>query len=163
MVRPLAAFDREAISRILEECGFFTPAEIACALEQVDIFLHQPGQQDYHLVVVENGQGEVAGFISYGPTPLTEGTFDLYWVAVSPQEQRKGYGRLLMEWLENKVREQGGRLILIETSSQPKYQPTRDFYEKLGYREVARIADFYRPGDDRVTYAKLIKKEKEGK
>ncbi len=160
MVRPLRASDREEVKRILEAADLFTPPEIACALEQVDIFLHQPQQPDYRLMVVENGQGKIAGFMSYGPTPLTEGTYDLYWIVVSLSEQRKGYGQLLVKWLEEKVQEEKGRLILIETSSQPKYLGTRLFYEKMGYHEVARVRDFYRPGDDRVIYAKKLNKER---
>lgn len=161
MVRPLLSSDREVVKRILVEVGIFTPAEIACALEQVDIYLQQPNQQDYRLVVVENAKAEVAGFISYGPTPLTEGTYDLYWVAVAPRYQRKGYGKLLLQYLEKQVEKENGRMVLIETSSQPKYSGTREFYESLGYREVARIPDFYRPGDDRITYLKRLEEKKE--
>ncbi len=162
MVRPLRGDDREAVKKILEENDLFTPAEIACALEQVDIYINQPEQQDYRLMVVENEEGQVAGFISYGPTPLTEGTYDLYWIAVSPRDQRKGFGRTLIRWLEDKVRQAGGRIILIETSSQPKYEATRNFYKKMGYSEVARVVDFYRPGDDRLIYAKYFDREKKG-
>ncbi|MGQ9471734.1 MAG: GNAT family N-acetyltransferase [Candidatus Aminicenantales bacterium] len=161
MVRPLVSSDREAIERILVEVGIFTAAEIACALEQVDIYLQVPGQKDYRLVVIENSQAEVAGFISYGPTPLTEGTYDLYWVAVSPQNQRKGYGQILLQYLEKQVEKEKGRMVLIETSSQPKYSGTRSFYENLGYREIARVPDFYRPGDDRITYLKRFEEKKE--
>jgi ribosomal protein S18 acetylase RimI-like enzyme len=162
MVRPLRAEDRREVRRILEENDMFTPAEIDCALEQVDIFVNQPQQRDYCLMVIENEQGEVAGFISFGPTPLTEGTYDLYWIAVAPRDQGKGYGQILIRWFEDKVRKEGGRLILIETSSQPKYEATRNFYRKMGYKEVARIIDFYRPGDDRIIYAKYFDQEKKG-
>lgn len=162
MVRSLREDDREAVRKILEENEMFTQAEIACALEQVDIYINQPQQQDYRLMVVENEHGEVAGFISYGPTPLTEGTYDLYWIAVSPRDQRRGFGQILVRWLEDKVRAEGGRLILIETSSQPKYEATRNFYKKMGYGEVARVVDFYRPGDDRIIYAKYFDQEKKG-
>jgi ribosomal protein S18 acetylase RimI-like enzyme len=98
----------------------------------------------------------VAGYAAYGPTPLTQGTYDLYWIAVSPDRQGSGLGRHLMDWVESRLQESGGRLLLIETSSQTRYDPTRRFYLRLGYREAARIADFYRPGDDRVTYAKYL-------
>jgi len=149
--------DREAVLEIVQAAGTFTPAEILCAREQVDIFLGQPGQQDYFLVVVENAEGRVAGYMSYGRTPLTEGAYDIYWMAVEPGEQGRGYGRELVGWLEDRVREWGGRLILIETSSQPGYERTRRFYINLDYREVSRVPDFYKPGDDRITYAKYLR------
>jgi len=148
--------DRETVLEILRATDMFTPAELVCAEEQVEIYLNQPQQEDYSLVVVENEKGRVAGYMSFGPTPLTEGVYDLYWMAVSPQEQGRGYGKELVRWLEDKVRAEKGRMLLIETSSQPKYHPTCQFYLKMGYREISRISDFYKPGDDRITYAKYF-------
>jgi ribosomal protein S18 acetylase RimI-like enzyme len=46
--------------------------------------------------------------------------------------------------------------MVIETSSQPSYHPTRAFYRRRGYDEVARVKDFYSDGDDRVIFAKRI-------
>jgi len=141
---------------IIRATRFFVPDEIKVAEELIDIYLSQPDQQDYQIVVIEDQSGKVTGYMTYGPTPLTEGTWDLYWIAVSPEVQGQGYGQLLVRYLENEVKKKGGRLIMIETSSQPKYLPTRKFYEKLGYREMARIPDFYRPGDDRVIFGKYL-------
>lgn len=156
MVRPMKPEDREPVLDIVRATGIFTPVEMTCAQEQVDIFLSQPGQQDYVLVVAENDKGHVVGYMSYGPTPLAEGAYDIYWMAVAPGVQGRGYGRKLVRWLEDRAKDWGGRLILIETSSQPKYERTRQFYLSLNYREVARIPDFYEPGDDRITYAKYL-------
>jgi len=157
MLRPMAKDDRQPVLELIRATGFFNEAEIQVAAELIDIYVNNPDQRDYQIVVVEDERGKVAGYMTYGPTPLTEGTWDLYWIAVSPEAQGKGYGRQLVNWLEDRVRESGGRLILIETSSQPKYLPTRKFYEKLGYAEIARIPDFYRPGDDRVIFGKYFR------
>lgn len=148
--------DRDTVLAIVEATDMFTPAELFFAREQVDIYLNQPQQQDYFLAVVENRSGKVVGYISYGPTPLTEGTYDLYWMAVAPEEQGCGHGKELVRWLEEKVRAERGRIILVETSSQPKYEGTRRFYLGLDYKEVSRIPDFYKPGDDRITYVKYF-------
>jgi len=154
MVRPLTREDRRAVLDIIQSTGMFTPDEVAVARELIDITLDQPQQKDYVIVVAEDPAGRVVGYLTYGPTPLTEGTYDLYWMAVRTGEQGRGYGRELVAWLEEAVRQAAGRMILIETSSQPKYEKTRRFYTGLGYREVARIPDFYRTGDDLVTYSK---------
>lgn len=156
MVRPMKPEDRKIVLDIIRATQMFTPPEISVARELVDIYLEQPEQRDYFLAVSESKSGEVVGYMAYGPTPLTEGTYDLYWMAVAPKSQGFGFGKELMSWLEKKVAEAGGRLILIETSSQPKYGPTRTFYAGLGYQEISRIPDFYRPGDDRITYLKKI-------
>jgi len=157
MLRPMVRADRQPVLALVEATGFFTHEEIKVAEELIDIYLQNPEQRDYFVVVVEDDRGQVAGYMTYGPTPLTEGTWDLYWIAVSPAHQGQGYGQRLVEFLEEEVIKSGGRLILIETSSQPKYQPTRKFYEKLGYSEIARIPDFYRQGDDRVIFGKYFR------
>ncbi len=148
--------DRERVLDIVQATEMFTPDEVFFAREQVDIYLDQPHQRDYFIVIVEDASGRVVGYMSYGQTPLTDAGYDLYWMAVAPEEQGRGYGREIMLWLEKRVKEAGGRMILIETSSQPKYERTRRFYLNMDYREVSRIPDFYKPGDDRITYVKYF-------
>jgi GNAT superfamily N-acetyltransferase len=148
--------DSERVLDIIRSTGMFTPDEILVANELVDIYLDRPGQRDYVVVVVEDEDGRVTGYLTYGPTPLTDGTYDLYWMAVAPEAQGRGLGRELVAWLEKQVAEAGGRLILIETSSQPKYEKTRKFYLGLGYTEASRIPDFYKAGDSRITYVKYF-------
>lgn len=156
MIRPMTPADRGAVLDLIRETGFFRPDEVKVAEELIDITLGHPDQRDYDIVVVEDGEGAVAGYMTWGPTPLAIGTYDLYWMAVSPRAQGRGHGKALVGWLEGRVAELGGRLIVIETSSTPHYEPTRQFYLGLGYRETARIPDFYQSGDDRVIYAKRL-------
>jgi ribosomal protein S18 acetylase RimI-like enzyme len=156
MVRPMKPEDREIVLEIIRATEMFTPAEISVACELIDIYLGQPDQKDYFLSVVEKAPGAVVGYMAYGPTPLTEGTYDLYWMAVAPDQQGFGFGKELVRWLEKRVAEEGGRMVLIETSSQPRYEPTRRFYAGLGYQEISRIPDFYRQGDDRITCIKPL-------
>ncbi|HPW16865.1 MAG TPA: GNAT family N-acetyltransferase [Candidatus Aminicenantes bacterium] len=150
----MEARDKDAVLGLVRATGFFTEAEVAVAEELVDIYLGRPEQTDYRVVVVENDARGVAGYMTWGPTPLAEDAYDLYWMAVAPAEQGKGRGKELVRWLEAEVRRRDGRVVFIETSSQPKYHATRRFYIDLGYKEVARVPDFYRAGDDRVIYAK---------
>jgi len=154
MIRPMRAEDKHIVMSFIRETGFFTADEIKVAEELIDIYLNDHGQSDYRIVVIENESGQTVGYLTWGPTPLAEDAYDLYWMAVSPAAQGKGFGKELMRWVEAEISSLDGRLIIIETSSQPKYQPTREFYSKLGYREVARVPDFYRPGDDRIIYVK---------
>lgn len=154
MIRPMEARDKAPVLGLVRATGFFTEPEVGVAEELMDIYLGQPGQKDYQVAVVENEAGGVAGYMTWGPTPLAEDAYDLYWMAVAPSEQGKGRGRELVRWLEDEVRRRDGRVIIIETSSQPKYHGTRRFYIDLEYQEVARVPNFYRAGDDRVIYAK---------
>ena len=156
MIRLMKKSDKAAVLDILGRSGMFTPEEIAVAEEQIDIAFDQPEQKDYNEMIIEDAQGRTAGWLSWGPAPMTEGTYDLYWIAVDSDKQGQGLGKELVRWLEDHVRQTGGRLILIETASQANYEPTRQFYLKQDYQEVARIADYYKPGDDRIIYAKYF-------
>jgi GNAT superfamily N-acetyltransferase len=158
-IRPIASRDRQTVLEVIQSTGMFTREEEQVAAEVIDVALAQPGQRDYIVGVIENEQGVVVGYVCYGPTPMTEGAVDLYWMAVHPGKHRQGYGKALIQWVEQNVQEQQGRLIVIETSSKDKYAPTRHFYQRLGYVESARIRDFYRPGDDLVIYCKYFKPE----
>jgi len=153
----MEARDKGAVLGLVRATGFFTPAEVDVAEELMDVYLGKPDQKDYDVVVVEGEGGAPAGYMTWGPTPLAEGAYDLYWMAVAPSEQGKGRGKELVRWLEGEVDGRHGRVIIIETSSQPKYHGTRQFYIDLGYKEVARVPDFYRAGDDRVIYAKYFR------
>lgn len=157
MIRPMLARDKAPVLGLIRATGFFTADEIGVAEELMDIYLDRPDQKDYGVVVVENDQGAPAGYMTWGPTPLAEDAYDLYWMAVAPSDQGKGRGKELVRWLEAEVGRRNGRVIIIETSSQPKYHGTRQFYIDLGYKEVARVPDFYRAGDDRVIYAKYFR------
>ncbi len=157
MIRRMAARDKDAVLGLIRATGFFTDAEVAVAEELMDIYLAKPDQKDYDVVVVEDRKAAPAGYMTWGPTPLAEDAYDLYWMAVAPSEQGQGRGKELVRWLEGEVGRRDGRVIIIETSSQPRYQGTRQFYIDLGYKEVARVPNFYRAGDDRVIYAKYFR------
>jgi len=157
MIRPMQPSDKPIVLGLIRATDMFTPDEIDVAEELIDIYLDVPEQKDYRIVVVENERKDVVGYLTWGPTPLSEDGYDLYWMAVSPAEQGHGYGKKLVRWLEAEVRKLDGRLIIIETSSQAKYQPTRQFYLNLDYKEVARVPEYYKPGDDRVIYAKYFR------
>lgn len=155
-IRKMIASDRDALRSVLTRTDMFTEPEIQVALELMDVYLSNKDQKDYIIHVAETETKEVAGYVCYGPTPATEKTFDLYWIAVAPEMQNKGIGKKLLYFVENEIRNQQGRLIIIETSSQVKYEPTQQFYIRNHYEIEARIKDFYRPGDDRLIFVKRL-------
>lgn len=157
-IRPADQADRERIHEILLSTGRFTEDEVRCAMELVDEWLTTPEKGDYIVQVVEpsNAPRTVTGYVCYGPTPLTDGVYDLYWIAVDPRHQGQGYGQVLLRFVENEVRRRDGRMLLIETSSKDSYGPTLRFYERSGYDEISRIKDFYRIEDDKVVFCKRL-------
>ncbi|WP_435022250.1 N-acetyltransferase family protein [Tundrisphaera sp. TA3] len=151
----LKAGDRGPIAAILEGSGAFRSEEIAIGLELVDETLNPGPSTDYRWVMAE-ANGRVIGFACFGPVPLTEGTYDLYWIAVDAGSLRSGAATRLDEAAEAAVRASGARWLLAETSSTEIYAPARAFYLRRGYQLLERIADFYRPGDDRLTFGKRL-------
>jgi len=147
--------DREAILAALAATLAFRADELAIAREVLDDALRDGPAGDYQSYTAEH-DGRVAGWICFGPTPCTVGTFDIYWIAVDPAAQGHGIGTALMALAESEIRAAGGRLAVAETSGRPSYAPTRRFYTGLGYHEAAIIADFYGPADDQVIFTKKL-------
>lgn len=155
-IRPPTAGERVDIERIVRSTGNFNDVEVGVALELFDDWTRNGEESGYIFSVVEE-EGAIRGYACWGPTPMTIGTYDLYWIAVEKSAQGRGFGRALLESAEADVRTRKGRLLLIETSSQESYGGTRHFYDRAGYRLAANIPDFYRPGDDKLIFVKEVR------
>lgn len=87
---------------------------------------------------------------------MTEGTWDLYWIASDPKFRGQGVGAGLVSAMEGELRRKNARLIRIETSAMEAYGPTRGFYKGMQYQEEARFRDFYKAGDDLIILSKRL-------
>jgi len=154
-VRPMATKDKSPLMRILKDTPEFMPMEVVIAEEIIDSYLKDALRSGFHILVAEVDK-VVVGYICYGPTPLTEGTWDLYWAAVSREMRSKGVGSALWKAAEDEIRKTHGRLAIIETSSKPEYEKTWRFHQSQGYELVGRIPDFYAPKDDKLIYVKRL-------
>lgn len=155
-ILPAVEADRKDILALAMDGGFFTVPEVASIAELLDIYLQRATQEDYHFLSYRDGE-RVLGFGCYGPASLSEGVFDLYWIAVHQEHRGRGIGQSLLKRVEQEVRKRKGRMLLIETSSSERYFPTRRFYSKLGYKVAASIPDYYAPGDGLVIYRKVFR------
>ena len=154
-IRPARREDRARILQILIATARFTEEEVLCAIELVDESFAHPEKVEYIVHVLED-QGAVQGYVCFGATPLTDGVYDLYWIAVDPKRQGQGFGQVLLKFVENEIKRDRGRMLLIETSSKETYGPTLRFYERSGYTEISRIKDFYRVQDDKIVFCKRL-------
>lgn len=130
---------------------------MACALELIDIATRptDPANPDYIVLVAEKDQ-TITGYVCFGPTPMTEGTWDLYWIASDPSVRGQGVGAALISAMEGELRRKGARLIRVETSAMEAYGPTRGFYASMKYVEAARFKDFYKQGEDLIILSKRL-------
>ncbi len=154
-IRRITRKDKPALIKILRSTPEFKPFEVAVAEELINASLDDPCGSEYYILVADV-LGVSAGYICYGPTPVTLGTWDIYWEAVARERQGQGVGRALMVAALKEIKETGGRLAVIETSGIPSYEKTRRYYAGLGFETVARIPDFYAPGDDQLILVKRL-------
>ena len=155
-IRPMLQKDKPVLLKILQNTPEFKPSEVVIAEEIIDSYLLDPEGSGYYVIVAEVASS-VVGYICYGPTPLTDGTWDLYWAAVAREKQGQGIGGALWKAAEGEIKKAKGRLAIIETSSTTAYEKTIRFHLGQGYEVIARIPDFYTPGDDKLILQKRLR------
>ncbi len=145
------------MTRIAETAGVFNTSELQVVREMLRAFFNPTPDDDYEFVICRNGTPDsVAGFACFGPTPLADRIWDLYWICVERSQQRTGVGSQLLQYIEDKLRRRGARAIYLETSDSEAYTPARCFYERNGYERVAHLPDFYAPGEGKIIYRKVF-------
>ena len=180
----LDASHRDRVAEIVRACGVFREDEVQVALELFDEALgargsglgagermsdgagapsriprpnpQPPAPSPYHFSGLFDQTDTLAAFSCHGPTPGTDRTYDLYWIAVDPALQGAGGGTVLLAEVERVLAGAGARMLVVETSSRPEYAATRGFYSRRGCVEAARVRAFYAPGDDRVIFTKRL-------
>jgi len=149
------ADEADQIMAVAREVQVFTTEEVDTVRELLDEYVAKGDASGYHFLSCRL-ERRVVGFACYGARALTRGAFDLYWIGTSSSAQRRGVGAALIARVEQNVQTMGGRLLIVETSSLPEYEPARHFYESHGYRRQAVVEDFYDEGDNLVMYTKKL-------
>jgi len=164
---PLRPDHRARVREILEGTRAFSAAEVEVALELFDegvvadtassvATATRTAAADYELLGAYDAEGELRGYACFGPTPGTDRTWDLYWIATDATHHGQGVGSQLLLGVEEALAHRGVRLLVAETSSRSEYDRTRRFYRSRGYLEAARLRDFYGVSDDRIMYVKRL-------
>lgn len=155
MIRPTIPADTPTLVALAQETDVFKPHEIQ-ALEEVLDDYHASNHLHGHKSVTDEVKGQILGFAYFAPAAMTDRTWYLYWIAVTRKSQAKGIGSALLKYVEEAIRAEQGRILLIETSSLPHYDLTRKFYLRHHYDQVAQLPDYYADGDDLVVFRKRI-------
>jgi GNAT superfamily N-acetyltransferase len=153
MIRPTDPGDTPDLIAIARGTEVFKPLELVALGEVLDDY-HAEEQAHGHRSLTFEQDGRPIGFAYYAPASMADRAWYLYWIAVAKSTHARGIGSQLLRAAEEEIRNLGGRLLLIETSSLPHYEPTRRFYLKHGYEVACRLADFYADGDDLVVFSK---------
>lgn len=155
-VRPPTFEDRAAIHDIVMRSEIFGATDAECVDQMFLETWARPAEDNYHWLSCWSGD-QMIGFACYGTESLTHDTWDLFWICVLPEARGRGAGRALIAQVEARVREANGRVMVIYTSSTPRYAPARRLYESAGFICVAVVPDYYTDGDDLNIYWKKLR------
>jgi D-alanine-D-alanine ligase len=147
--------DVEDIRAMTAATGFFHSYETDVAVELIEDRLEKGTASDYSFVFLEK-DNRLIGYACYGLIPCTDSSYDIYWIVVHPDFQRKGIGRMVITETERLIGKEGGRRIYIDTSQSEKYLSTHAFYQQCGYQFESILKDFYAPGDGKVIFCKIL-------
>jgi ribosomal protein S18 acetylase RimI-like enzyme len=149
-IRAMRREDLDGVRLVLDSTGLFPSSMVE---EMAEPFLSGKAP---HLWLVALSEDGVSGFAYCEPERMTDGTHNLLAIAVASDHQRSGVGAAMVRQVESSVRDQNGRLLLVETSTDPDQDGARSFYLKNGFTEEARIRDFYAPGQTKVVFWKKL-------
>jgi len=143
--------DLPEILDVSRRAGVFSEEEVDTVDELFQGYLTDPVKSGYNYLSCRQ-DGRLAGFACWGPTALSHGTVDLYWICTDKAAQGRGIASALFRDVEEKARQAGRWQLVIWTSSKPEYAQARQFYLKMGCSLAVQIGDFYDRGDDLCVY-----------
>lgn len=147
--------DIENVRKITDSTGFFYDYETEVAIELIEDRINKGNKSEYEFIFAEV-DGETVAYSCYGLIACTKNSFDLYWIVTHNDQRGKGIGKKLLKETEDRIKASGGKRVYAETSSLPKYEPTRKFYETNNYKAESVLKDFYNDDDDKFTYVKTL-------
>jgi len=86
-------------------------------------------------VIIYNDNRPV-GFASFGKEENT--TWKLHKIYVLPDQQGKGTGKFLLNYIIEKIKEEAATTLILQVN---RFNKAKEFYERLGFT-VIKIADF---------------------
>ncbi len=157
MIRSIKSSDMHELLALLEATKLFESNDIEELAKMLDLhFNNATDSQDVWLTDDDNG---LVGVAYVAPERMAEGAWNLYLIAIHPDYQRQGRGASLLRYVEQMLIKRNQRLLLVETSGLDEFEYVRTFYRQNGYKEEARIREFYKAGEDKVIFRKMLRKD----
>jgi ribosomal protein S18 acetylase RimI-like enzyme len=153
MIRPTTPEDATALLAVATASGLFEPSQTDELAQMLDQHFQATDSPDCWLT---DDDDSPMGVAYAAPERMTEGTWNLYLIAVHPDRQRQGRGKALLAHVEQLLTARGERVLLVETSGTEDFEYVRKFYRHSGYEEEARIRDFYAEGVDKIVFRKQL-------
>lgn len=150
-IRAVTKFDIDGLKQVVDSSELF-PSEYLD--EMISDYLNNPDTQDIWFTYIDNNKQVAIGYCV--PEKLTDGTYNLLAIGVSKNTQRKGIASQMMNYIEQRLKQKDGRILIVETSSDNAQIGARNFYNKICYTEAAVIKDFWKDGEDKIVFWKKL-------
>src|SRR5690606_25367323 len=95
------------IRKMIENAAVFSREEVPTAAALAEIRMGG-NDADSHFLFARDQDHNLLGYTCYGPVPLTQQRFMLYWIVVNPKQQQQGLGKNLIVETELRIRKAGG-------------------------------------------------------
>ena len=154
-VLPTTPGDRPRLREILVGSGVFHASDADCVDEMFGQALAKPTPDNYRFLSAWL-DGRMLGFACFGWEALTQGTWDLFWVCTLPEGRGRGLGSALLNEAVRVATAEGGRLMVIYTSSTEPYAAARRLYTAQQFVRTAVIPEYYKPGDDLYIFSRRL-------
>ena len=150
-IRPAVVLDTPALKEIIDSNGLFPSEMLPDMMHQ---YLTVLDSKEFWFVA-EHKQTPV-GIAYCAPERLTDGTYNLYLIAIHKSQHGLGIGSEMMAHVERFLKAMGQRILLVETSGLDEYALTRKFYANLNYKHEATIRDYYKDNEDKIVFWKRL-------
>jgi GNAT superfamily N-acetyltransferase len=155
MFRHVTADDLRDVVDVSIRSGLFDDAA-APALEQM-VRDHLAGTTyPDGIMMLWDANDVPVGVIYVVPRPFADRVWELLLIAVDARHHRHGIGSDMLTAVEDMVRANGTRLLLIETSDADGFERTRAFYARHAYDHVATIPDYFTDGEGKASFVKRV-------
>jgi ribosomal protein S18 acetylase RimI-like enzyme len=143
--------DIDGLKNVADSSGLFPSKYLD---EMISNYLNNPETQEIWFTYIDYDKPLAMGYCV--PEKLTNGTYNLLAIGVLGEAQRNGVATEMMNYIEHLLRLRGGRILIVETSSDDAQIGAREFYRKIGYIQNAVIKDFWDEGEDKIVFWKKL-------
>ncbi|MEM9378959.1 MAG: GNAT family N-acetyltransferase [Planctomycetota bacterium] len=156
MIRDVTPADTETVLEAAEQSGLFSGEEIVSLREQLERALGGDSDRAEHWIADFDGNGTAIGAALYAEELFTDRVWNLLFIEVRRPAQGTGVGGSLLRFVEDRLRSDAQRMLLIETTVGPEFEGTQAFYRRNGYEHRGTIPDFYADGQDKIVFLKRL-------
>lgn len=156
MIRKAELYDLDSIISLFTlNSDVYSEHEINAAKGSINKMIKERRDKEEYYVL-SSPSNKIIGCAGLSEENDTDGVYTLCWLAVHPNSQRRGIGTRIYNYIEERVKALGGRLIIINAGSG---EDNQHFYKKRGFKQAGMIPKYYNKSKDLIWYYKeLLKK-----